>query len=65
MRNITLEKLKWLKKENIKREIWTYCNGSTKIYVNAKIGTTQQNSKCRLRGDRDKIANHIIKEFLN
>ena len=29
-------------------------------YVKAKLGKTQQNSKCRLCGDRDETIKHII-----
>ena len=32
-------------------------------YIKARIDKTQQNSKCRLRGDRDETINHIISEF--
>ena len=31
-------------------------------YIKAIIDNTQQNSKCRLRGDRDETINHIISE---
>ena len=31
-------------------------------YIKAKIDKTQQNSKCRLCGDRDETINHIISE---
>ena len=31
-------------------------------YVKAKIDKTQQNSKCKLYGDRDETINHIISE---
>ena len=31
-------------------------------YVKAKIDKTQQNSKCRLWGDRDETINHVIRE---
>ncbi len=30
--------------------------------IKAKIDKTQQNSKCRLCGDRDETINHIISE---
>ena len=30
--------------------------------VKSKIGKTQQNSRCRLCGDRDEMINHIISE---
>ena len=32
-------------------------------YVKAKIDQTQQNSRCRLCGDRDQTINHIISEY--
>ena len=31
------------------------------IHIKARIDKTQQNSKCRLCGDRDKTINHIIR----
>ena len=31
-------------------------------HIKARIDKTQQNSKCRLRGDRDETNNHIISE---
>ena len=31
-------------------------------HIKARIDKTQQNSKCRLYGDRDKTINHIISE---
>ena len=32
-------------------------------HIKARIDKTQQNSKCRLCGDRDETINHIISEF--
>ena len=32
-------------------------------YIKAKIDNTQQNCKCRLRGDRDEIINHVINKL--
>ena len=32
-------------------------------HIKARIDKTQQNSKCRLFGDRDESINHIISEF--
>ncbi len=32
-------------------------------HIKARIDKMQQNSKCRLRGDRDETINHIISEF--
>ena len=34
-------------------------------YIKAKIDKMQQNSKCRLCGDRDEMINHIISECSN
>ena len=31
-------------------------------HIKARIDKTQQNSKCRLYGDRDETINHIIRE---
>ena len=31
-------------------------------HIKARIDKTQQNSKCRIYGDRDEIINHIISE---
>ena len=31
-------------------------------YIKGKIDQTQQNRKCKLRGDRDETINHIISE---
>ena len=31
-------------------------------HIKTRIGKTQQNSKCRLCGDRDETINHIISE---
>ena len=31
-------------------------------YIKAKIDKTQQNSKCRMCGERDETVNHIISE---
>ena len=32
-------------------------------HIKARIDKTQQNSKCRLCGDRDETINHIISEY--
>ena len=34
----------------------------TRTHIKARIDKTQQNSKCRLCGDRDETTNHIISE---
>ena len=38
------------------KTIWTN-------YVKVKIDKMQQNSKCKLRDDRDETINHIISEY--
>ena len=66
--NISLQKTwNWLRKGNLKREteslliaaqdktIWTN-------HIKERIDKTQQNSKCRLCGDRNETINHIISE---
>ena len=66
--NISHEKTwTWLRKGNFKRE--TEClqiaaqNNAIKIDHNkARIDKMQQNSECRLFGDRDEMINHIISE---
>ena len=55
----------WLRKGNIKREtgslLLTKQNTAIRTnHIKAKIDKTQQNSKCRLCGDRDETINHII-----
>ena len=57
----------WLRKGNLKRE--TEClrratqNSAIRtIHIKARIDKTQENSKCRLCGDRDETINHIISE---
>ena len=57
----------WLRKENLKKEteslrIAAQNNAIMINYVKAKIDKTQQNSKCRLCGDRDEMINHKITE---
>ena len=32
-------------------------------YIKGKINNTQQDSKCRLYGDRDEAINHITNEY--
>ena len=57
----------WLKKGNLKREI-EYLrtaeqnNAIRTIYNKAKSDNTQQNSKCRLFGERDETINRMISE---
>ena len=66
--NISHEKT-WtgLRKENLKREkesllIATQNNVIPTNHIKAGIDKTQQNSKCRLCGDRDEATNHITNE---
>ena len=55
----------WLKKSYFKREtesllIAAQNNAIRTNHIKARIDKTQQNSKCRLCGDRDETINHII-----
>ena len=57
----------WLRKGNFKREtesplIVAQNSAIRTIHIKARIDKTQQNSKCRLCGDRDETINHIISE---
>ena len=57
----------WLGKGNFKREtesllIAAQDNAVRTNHIKARIDKTQQNSKCRLCGDRDETINHIISE---
>ena len=57
----------WLRKGNFKREtesllIAAQNNAIRTNHIKARIDKTQQNSKCRLCGDRDEMINHIIRE---
>ena len=59
----------WLRKGNLKREtesllIAAQNNAIRTNFGKAKIDKTQQNSRCRLRGDRDKAIKHIISECI-
>ena len=54
----------WLRKENFKREtesllITAQNNAVRTNHINARIDKMQQNSKCRLCGDRNETINHI------
>ena len=56
-----------LRKGNFKRETWSLqmAAGNNTIrtnHIKARIDKTQQNSKCRLSGNREEIINHIISE---
>ena len=55
----------WLRKGNLMREtesllIAALDNAIRTNHIKARIEKTQQNSKCRLCGDRDETINHII-----
>ena len=57
----------WLRKGNLKREtesllIAAQDNAIRTNHIKARIDNMQQNSKCRLCGDRDETINHIISE---
>ena len=57
----------WLRKGNFEREtesllIAAQINAVWTNHIKARIDKTQQNSKCRLCGDRDETINHIISE---
>ena len=57
----------WLRKGNFKREtesllIEAQENARRTNHIKARIDKMQQNSKCRLCGDRDEAINHIISE---
>ena len=57
----------WVRKGNFKRETESLLiaaqNNAIRInHIKARIDKTQQNSKCRLCGDRDETINHIISE---
>ena len=57
----------WQRKGNLKREtesllIATQDNAIRTNHIKARIDKTQQNSKCRLCGDKDETINHIISE---
>ena len=66
--NISHQKIwTWLRKGNLKREtesllIAAQDNAIKTNHIKARIDKTQQNSKCRLCGDRDETINHIISE---
>ena len=57
----------WLRKGNLKRETESLLmvaqnNAVRTNHIKARIDKMQQNSRCRLFGDRDKTINHIISE---
>ena len=58
-----------LRKGNLKREtesllIAVENNAIKANYIKAKIYNTQQNIKCKLCGDRDKMVNHILRKLV-
>ena len=69
--NISLDKTwMWLRKGNFKREteyllIAAQNNAIRTNHIKARIDKTQQNSKCRLCGDRDEMINHINQSWPN
>ena len=57
----------WLRNENHKRKIESLIiaaqnNAVRTNHIKARIDKTQQNSKCKLCGDRNETINHIISE---
>ena len=59
----------WLRKGNFKKEtesllIAAQDNAVRTNHIKTRIDKTQQNSKCRLCGDRDETINHIISESI-
>ena len=57
----------WLRKGNLKRKTESLLiagqnNAVRTNHIKARIDKTQQNSKCKLFGDRDETVNHIISE---
>ena len=57
----------WLRKGNFKKEteyllIAAQNNAIRTNHIKARKDKAQQNSKCRLCGDRDEAINHIISE---
>ena len=57
----------WLREGNLKGETESFLiaaqdNAIRINHIKTRIDKTQQNSKCRLFGDRDETINHIISE---
>ena len=67
--NISHDKTRtWLRKGNFRRETESLLIAAQNCairtnHIKARIDKTQQNSKCRLCGDRDETINHIIREW--
>ena len=60
--------MEWLRKGNFKREIESLLKAAQNSaigtnHIKVSIDKTQQNSRCRLCGDRDETINHIILEY--
>ena len=66
--NISYDKTwTWIRKGNFNRETESRLTAAQNIairtnHIKARIDKTQQNSKCRLCGDRDETINQIISE---
>ena len=66
--NISHQKIwTWIRKGNFMRETESFLmaaqdNPIRTNHIKARIDKMQQNSKCRLPGDRDETINHIISE---
>ena len=63
----TISHWTWLRKGNLNRETESLLlaaldNAIRTNHIKARTDKTQQNSKCRLCGDRDETINHIISE---
>ena len=54
----------WLREGNVKRETEFFLKAAQNNakFIKARIDKIQQNSKCRLCGDRDETINHKISE---
>ena len=57
----------WLRMVNLQRKMGSLItaaqdNAIRTNYIKAKIDRAQQNSKCRMCGDKDKTVNHIVSE---
>ena len=58
----------WLRKGNLKTETESFLLATQNYairtnHIKASIDKTQQNSKCRLCGDKDETINYIINEY--
>ena len=61
-----MKTLTWLRNRNLKKETNSLLTAALKAirtnHIIAKIDKTQQNSKCKLCGDRDETINQMISE---